>query len=187
MADRLTALRDVIEARGHLRLPEPVQLASGQYSRDFVDVKQALARGQDLELACRAMLDVLAEAGVEFDAVGGLTMGADQFAHGVAVLGHCDWFVVRKAAKGRGTNKRIEGASVGPGTRVVLIDDVVTTGGSIREAYEIMQDIGASVVFAITVVDRGETAKAFFGEHGVPYRPLLTYTDLNMEPVGEGA
>ena len=62
-------------------------------------------------------------------------MGADQFAHEVAVLADKDWFVVRKEPKGYGTNKIVEGAGLTGTTRVVLVDDVVTTGGSIQRAW----------------------------------------------------
>ena len=83
-------------------------------SHDFIDGKTALAKGEHLELACRAMIDAMDNLGVEWDAVGGLTMGADQFSHVTAVLARKKWFVVRKEVKGRGTNKRIEGEDVGP-------------------------------------------------------------------------
>lgn len=178
------AVLAVVKERGYLRLAEPIELASGEYSLDFVDAKQALARGDDLALACRAFLALLADGGIDFDAVGGLTMGADQFAHGMALVGGRSWFVVRKVPKGRGTDKRIEGAPLGPGVRVVVVDDVVTTGGSIREALDVVSKTGAVVVAAITLLDRGDNARPFFEACGVPYLPLLTYADLGIEPVG---
>jgi orotate phosphoribosyltransferase len=174
----------MVKAKGHLRLPEPVQLASGDWSRDFVDAKRALQDGADLETACRAMLEAV--EGIEFDAVGGMTLGADQFAHVIAVLTRRKWFVVRKAAKGRGTNKRVEGADVGDGVAVLLVDDVVTTGTSILDAYEVVRDLGARVVGAVTLLDRGEVARPKFDAAGVPYFPVLTYRDLGIEPVGGG-
>ena len=174
----------MVKAKGHLRLPEPVQLASGDWSRDFVDAKRALQDGADLETACRAMLEAV--EGIEFDAVGGMTLGADQFAHVIAVLARRKWFVVRKAAKGRGTNKRVEGADVGDGVAVLLVDDVVTTGTSILDAYEVVRDLGARVVGAVTLLDRGEVARPKFDAAGVPYFPVLTYRDLGIEPVGGG-
>ncbi len=157
-------------------------LASGQLSRDFVDVKVALARGEDLRVACDALIEATAD--LAYDAIGGLTMGADQFAHGVAVLAGKDWFVVRKVPKGRGTNKLVEGATVGEGTRALLVDDVVTTGGSIRKAYEVITGLGATIVAAVTLVDRGDVAGRFFEDKAIPYFPIVTYRDLGIDPVG---
>lgn len=183
-----TSLREraieIVRTKGMLRLDEPVKLASGQMSRDFIDGKAALASGEDLEVASRALVE--AAAGIEFDAIGGLTMGADQFAHVVAVLARKDWFVVRKEPKGRGTNRLVEGSKIGPGVRVLLVDDVVTTGGSIQNAYEVIAGLGAEVVGAVTLIDRGDVAGRFFEEKGIPYVSVVTYRDLGIEPVGEG-
>jgi orotate phosphoribosyltransferase len=176
----------IVRQEGYLRLDEPIQLRSGEWSRDFIDGKRALAHGRDLELACRALVEMVAESSIDFDAVGGLTLGADQFAHGTAIVAGRDWFVVRKEPKGRGTNRLVEGAPLGPGLRVLLVDDVVTTGGSIKQAWKAIKDTGAQVVAAVTLVDRGDVASKFFAEVGVPYLPLLTYRDLEIEPVGSG-
>jgi orotate phosphoribosyltransferase len=173
----------IVRERGLKRLPEPVALASGGLSRDFVDGKAALARGEDLELACRALLELEGIGELDFDAVGGLTMGADQFAHVVAVLARREWFVVRKEPKHRGTNKLVEGAEFSPGTRALLVDDVVTTGGSIRKACSAVEELGATVVAAATLVDRGDVAGRFFEDKGIPYFALVSYRDLGIEPV----
>lgn len=170
--------------RGLVRLAEPVRLASGEMSRDFVDGKAALARGEDLRLVGEVLLESL--GGIEFDAVGGLTMGADHLAHVVAVVAGREWFVVRKEPKGRGTNKLVEGARVGAGTRVFLVDDAVTTGGSIQRAHAAITDLGATVVAAATLVDRGDVAAEFFAARQIPYFALVTYGDLGIEPVGGG-
>ena len=184
MTSRRARVTEIVRARGLLRLPEPVALSSGEMSRDFIDAKAALARGEDLQLACEALLE--STGGIEFDAVGGLTMGADQFAHVVAVLAKKEWFVVRKEPKGRGTNKLVEGTPVTAGTRVLLVDDVVTTGGSIQKAYEVIRGLGATVVAAVTLVDRGDVAASFFAEKAIPYFPLVTYRDLDIEAIGGG-
>lgn len=175
---------EIVREHGLIHLPEPVVLASGQLSQDFVDGKAALSRGADLEVACRALLEAV--EGIAFDAVGGLTMGADHLAHGVAMLSDTRWFVVRKQPKGRGTDKLVEGATVGPGTRVLLVDDAVTSGGSIQKAHDAIVATGASVVAAVTLVDRGEVAGPYFKEKGIPYAALVTYGDLGIEPVGGG-
>jgi len=173
--------------RALLQFEEPRQLSSGEVSRDFIDAKYGLSRGADLKLACKVIVDELARAGLEFDAIGGLTLGADQFAHGVVThLGDDrEWFVVRKQAKGRGTNQLVEGAKLSSSSRVVLVDDIVTTGGSIQKAYEQVCETGAQVVAAVTMVDRSDIAAAYFAERSVPYLPVFTYHDLGILPVGK--
>lgn len=165
-------------------LPEPIQLASGQMSRDFVDGKLAVDDPDDLDFVGAAMFAAACEAGVDFDAVGGLVLGAVPFTFAIAHAARCKWFLIRKASKGRGTNLRVEGARISSGTRVMLVDDVVTTGGSIREAYDRVRLEGAEVVFATTLVDRSDLAAEFFKGVGVPYVPMLTYRDLGIDPVG---
>jgi orotate phosphoribosyltransferase len=180
---RVTA---VVKKRGLRHFEQPVRLASGELSHDFVDGKAALAHGDDLAIACQAILLELEAAGIDFDAVGGLTMGADQFAHALALLASREWFVVRKEPKNRGTKQLIEGAQIGRTTRALLVDDVVTTGGSIQRAFDAITDAGATVVAAVTLVDRGEVACRFFEERDVPYFRLVTYSDLEIPPVGGG-
>ncbi len=187
-SDRLAELRErlieIVRKRGHLALDEPVRLASGDWSRHFVDAKKALARGSDLELAADSLIELGKEMGVEFDAVGGLTMGADPFAHAVALVADVEWFSVRKKAKDRGTRQRIEGAQLAPGRRVLLVDDVVTRGGSILDALEAIRETGATVVAAVCLVDRGDFGIEKFRHESTPYRPLITYEDLGIPPVG---
>jgi len=103
------AVLDLVRSKGLRHFDEPVQLSSGEYSQDFIDAKRALAQGRDLRTACEAMAEMVADAGVEFDAVGGLTLGADQFAHGIALVADKAWFVIRKQPKGRGTDQWVEG------------------------------------------------------------------------------
>jgi orotate phosphoribosyltransferase len=184
-ADR-SALAEAIARDGLTRFEEPVRLASGAWSREFIDAKRALATGERLELACRELLSAVAGVGLEFDAIGGLTMGADAFAHVTAVLAGRSWFVVRKTPKGRGTNKLVEGAALDAATRVLLVDDVVTTGGSLVAAYEaVIRESDARVVGAVSIVDRGMGTRKKFAELGVPYLWLLSYEDLGIEPVAE--
>lgn len=181
LRDRL--VRIVLE-KGYRRLPEPVELASGQMSQDFVDGKRALAHFDDLEVACRAITEAADAAGIRFDAVGGLTMGADALAVGVAAVVRCRWFFVRKEPKARGTGQLVEGAVLGPGDRVLVVEDVITTGGSILKAIDAVVATGATVVAAATLVDRGQQAAGRLAAQGVAYLPMATYADLGIEPVG---
>jgi orotate phosphoribosyltransferase len=181
-------LLEVVRTRALIQFDEPRELSSGELSRDFIDAKAGLSRGEDLRLACAVIAASVASAGIEWDAVGGLTLGADQFAHGIVahLADDHEWFVVRKQPKGRGTNRVVEGASLGTGTRVLLVDDIVTTGGSIQQAHERVVETGATVVAAVTLVDRSDIAAAYFEQHGVAYLPVFTYHDLGIVAVGAG-
>lgn len=183
---RRSDLLAVVRDRGLIQFDEPRELSSGELSRDFIDAKRALAPGRDLRLACQVIIDSIDLLGIAYDAVGGLTLGADQFAHGIVtcLADAREWFVVRKQPKGRGTNQLVEGATLGAGSKVLLVDDIVTTGGSIQQAYHQVTGIGATVVAAATLVDRGEVAGQFFESVSVPYVPVFTYHDLGIVPVG---
>ena len=182
-------LLEVVRTRALIQFDEPRELSSGELSRDFIDAKAGLSRGADLRLACAVIADGVAAAGIGWHAVGGLTLGADQFAHGIVahLADDHEWFVVRKQPKGRGTNRVVEGAALGPGTRVLLVDDIVTTGGSIQQAHQRVLDTGAEVVAAVTLVDRSDIAAGYFDGHRVPYLPVFTYHDLGIVPVGVGS
>ncbi|WP_419944145.1 orotate phosphoribosyltransferase [Candidatus Poriferisodalis sp.] len=181
---RSERLLEILRTQGLTELPEPVQLASGNISRYFIDGKAALGAGDDLRLAAEAVDERVTGAGVEFDAVGGLTLGADALCAAIAVVSGASWFIVRKEAKGRGTNRLVEGTRIGEGHRVLLIDDVVTTGGSILQAYESVQATGAQVVAAVTLADRGDDARRSFDEQGVPYFPMATYEEMGIPAIG---
>ncbi len=181
--DRRAALLDLLVNRGLIRLDEPVELSSGARSRYFLDGKKALAAGRDLALACQCMADLAAGAGIEFDAVGGLTLGADQFAHGIAMVDDAEWFVVRKQPKGRGTDRYVEGADL-DGKRVLLVDDVITTGGSSLIARDRIVADGGTIVLATTLVARSDEPAERFGSEGITFLPLFTYEDLGIPAVG---
>lgn len=186
---RLTELREqlieIMQARGLQYHEQRVRLAAGKMSHYFIDAKRALRAGHDLSRAGEALLELVGDLGVDFDAVGGLTNGADHLAHIVAVLADKEWFFVRKEAKNRGTRQRIEGAILDSTVRVLLVDDVVTSGGSIVEALVEIEKTGAQVVGAITLVDRDDEAAKDFAERGIPYAPLVRYSDLGIPSVSE--
>ena len=158
-------------------------MASGQLSHDYIDGKYAIDTGERLTIVSRAIADLAAMNGIEFDAVGGLTMGADPLAHGVAMVTGKAWFSVRKEQKQRGREQWIEGTRLEPGTRVLLVDDVISTGGSTEIAFDRVTAVGAVVTGVIPMVDRGDVAAKRFAERNVPFVALVTYRDLGIEPV----
>ncbi len=177
---RLLAL---VQERGLTYSPEPFALSSGGTSHHYVDLRRAVARGDDLRLAAQAVARACAVSGIGFDAIGGMTMGADPVAHAVALATSTSWFSVRKAEKSHGSRRRIEGADLAPGTRVVLFEDTVTTGRSLLEALDAVTATGATVVLALTLLDRGEVAAPLVAKRAVPYLALLRYDDVGIEPL----
>jgi orotate phosphoribosyltransferase len=182
--DSWQAARDLVKERGCERKEEPFTLASGKQSHDYIDGKYAVNHGDNLALVAKAIADLAEANGIEFDAVGGLTMGADALAIAISLVAHKQWFSVRKARKERGRNQWIEGTRFDDGKmRALLVEDVVSTGGSIFEAYRRVQEAGGVVTGVIPMVDRGDSAVKLFAGHGVPYIPLMDYRDLGIDPV----
>ena len=174
------ALADLVRRTGYERREEPFQLSSGGWSHDYVDGKFAIATGGALRQASQAVIDLVGDS---FDSVGGPTMGADALAHGVALLSGCSWFSVRKEAKGHGRGAWVEGARLRQGDRVVMVEDVVSTGASLLRAAEKVTDLGATVVAASALLDRSPQVAERFSRAGVPWLPLLTWSDLGIEPL----
>jgi orotate phosphoribosyltransferase len=181
--DTWQAAFDLIRTRGYEHREKPFTLASGQLSHDYIDGKYAVDTGERLAIVSRAVADLAEMNGIEYDAVGGLTMGADPLAHGVAMVTGKAWFSVRKEQKQRGREQWIEGTRLQPGMRVLLVDDVISTGGSTEKAFERVTEAGAVVTGVIPMVDRGDVATKRFAQRGVPFVALVTYRDLGIEPV----
>jgi len=175
-------LLELVRERGYTRSAVPFVLSSGATSYDYVDLRRAVGRGRDLRLAASAVITHLDRLGVEFDAIGGMTMGADPVAHAVALLADKQWFSVRKGEKSHGSRRRVEGAVI-DGAQVVLFEDTVSTGRSFLEAHDVVVATGAVVVHACTLLDRGDEARGAFAALGVEYSCLFDYRDLQIEPI----
>ena len=102
---------------------------------------------------------------------------------GTSLVGGREWFIVRKKAKGRGTAKRVEGAELNADSKVLVVEDVVSTGGSLLQAIDAIEETGAEVVAATTLIDRGDLTAPVLAERGIAYFPLATYADLGLEPI----
>jgi orotate phosphoribosyltransferase len=157
-------------------------LKSGQETTWFLDTKQTMCRPDGLLLVADAALEVLP---ADADAIGGLTMGADPVAFGIAAVAatrgrELRTFSVRKEAKDHGVTGRVAGA-LEPGDRVVITEDTVTRGTSIMEAVDVVEAFGAEPVAILVIVDRGGTCGALAAERGIPFVPLLTASDLGFE------
>ncbi len=135
-------------------------LASGKKSKYYFDSKKTTLLAEGAWLTARQVLGVVRERGIRADAIGGLTLGADPIVCPVAALSFVEGppmraFIVRKEAKDHGTGRRIEG-DVAPGSKVVIVDDVVTTAGSTLKAIDAALEAGLTVVAVVCLVDREE-------------------------------
>jgi orotate phosphoribosyltransferase len=158
-------------------------LKSGTRSNWFVDAKQTACRPDGILLVADAALEVIPD---DATAIGGLTVGADPVAYGVAAVAatrgrQLRSFTVRKEAKDHGIVGRVAGA-LQPGDRVVITEDTVTRGTSLFEAVNVVRAFGADAVLITVIVDRGGTCAALAAEAGIPYAPLLSAVELGFEP-----
>lgn len=157
-----------------------VTLSSGQQADSYVDLRRISLDGVAAPLVGRVMRQMT--AGIAYDAVGGLTLGADPVAaamlHAAAAQGDMlDAFVVRKEGKAHGLQRRIEGPEVA-GRRVLAVEDTSTTGGSVLTAVQALRAADADVVAVAVIVDRG--ARAPVEEAGLRY--VAAYTMAELEP-----
>jgi orotate phosphoribosyltransferase len=179
MTDR-EALRD--QVRDKAVVHGAVTLSSGAQADYYVDLRRITLDAQAAPLVGRVMLELTADW--EYDAVGGLTLGADPVAvamlHSAAAAGReLDAFVVRKAEKTHGLQRRIEGPDVA-GRRVLAVEDTSTTGGSVLTAVEALREVGAHVVGVAVIVDRSTGSQQRVEESGLDYRFALGLGDLGL-------
>ncbi|MCX7598377.1 MAG: orotate phosphoribosyltransferase [Armatimonadetes bacterium] len=176
-------LRELIATRA-LRFGDFV-LASGQRSTYYIDGKQITLHSRGLYLLARLLMKLIEDWPVE--AVGGMSIGADPIAGAIAALAGAegrplDAFIVRKEAKERGTRKQVEGP-LSEGARVVVLEDVITTGGSSLQAIEALRrEVNAEVLGVAAMVDRLQGGRENLGAHGVELRSLFTIRDFGIEP-----
>jgi orotate phosphoribosyltransferase len=162
-----------------------VTLSSGIEADYYVDLRRATLHHEAAPLIGQVMLDMLEAAGItDFDAAGGLTMGADPVAtaimHQAAARGRkIDAFVVRKAAKAHGMGRQVEGPDV-KGRKVVVVEDTSTTGGSPLAAAQALKEAGAIIVAVATVVDRDTGAQKVIEDAGFRYLSAVSLDDLDL-------
>lgn len=189
MADAKTSsaararLIEIVKARSFQEGPE-MKLASGKTSTFYFNMKPTMLDSEGAHLIASLILDQL--DGVPADLIGGLEMGAVPIASSVTAVAHTRGrklpaFFVRKQAKEHGTKSLIEGLRRDEsmaGKKVVIVEDVTTTGGSAIKAAEAIKAAGATIVRVITIVDRLDGAAEAFADAGLDFRPLLTLKDF---------
>ena len=156
-------------------------LKSGRKSTWFIDSKQTVCRPEGIMLVANAALAVIPD---DVTAIGGLTMGADPVAFGIAAVAATRGralrsFSIRKEAKDHGVQGRLAGALL-PGDKVVITEDTVTRGTSALDAALAVRALGAEPVLVLVVVDRGGTCAAMAAAEGIAFHALITAPDLGF-------
>ncbi|PLX98368.1 MAG: orotate phosphoribosyltransferase [Desulfuromonas sp.] len=161
-----------------------VTLASGRKSNFYFDGKQTTLHASGGLLVGQAFWEVIKELEGPIDGVGGLTMGADPIATATSIAAKLDGsdvhaFIIRKEPKGHGTGQWLEGRkNLPPGSRVVIVEDVTTTGGSSMKAVERAEQEGLEVIAIVTLVDREEGARDAIEGAGQVLKAVFTRTEV---------
>ncbi|MBL20706.1 MAG: orotate phosphoribosyltransferase [Euryarchaeota archaeon] len=180
-------MRRLIRELAYLHSPdEPFTLASGRLSPHFFDMKPVMMNPE-----CAHILGVLIHQIIEdtggVDAIGGLELGAVPLT-GIVIAksgkgSDLRGFIVRKEPKGRGGRKTgnppgVEGSTISSGDRIVLLEDVTTTGGSAISCADLLEEMGCIVTACITILDREEGGVEAFEKRGIPLIPLFKKSDI---------
>lgn len=157
-------------------------LSSGQKSSYYLDCRRTTMDPKGALLIARLMLETIRQQRIEAEAIGGLTLGADPIVASVAVVSGLEGmpiqaFIVRKESKGHGMQRFIEGFDGPAGSKVIIVDDVCTTGDSILRASERAEEAGYQVVAAFCVVDREEGGSDTIRKK-YPFHALFTAKEL---------
>ena len=178
----LTTLRQhLLDLLCHLAYKEgDFVLSSGQKSTYYINGKQVTLHPEGAVATGRILLAMLPP---DTDAVAGLTLGADPIVSAVSVISVYEGrsipaLIIRKEAKGHGTQAYIEGATLPPGSKVVVLEDVVTTGQSAMKAVERLRAAGYIVDRVLTLVDREQGGAQFYASQGLQFEAIFTIQDL---------
>jgi len=158
-------------------------LSSGKTSNYYLDGRIITLTPEGAYLTAGIILELIKDKSI--DAVGGPTLGADPIVGAIACLSHIEnipikTFIVRKTAKEHGTQRQIEGPALKEGSRVILVDDVATTGKALIEAKQALDKIGVEVDKAIVIVDRDEGAKENLTKVGLKLECIFSRQDLGL-------
>jgi orotate phosphoribosyltransferase len=163
-------------------------LTSGKTSPYYFDAKPTTLDAEGSYLCAKLLLEEIKRRDIQAEAIGGLALGAAPIVSSVATLSYAERnryrplqaFIARKKSKGHGTGRRIEGFSGEPGTRVIVIDDVCTTGGSTLDAVTTAQEAGYRVVAVLCLVDREQGGAELLRDY--PFYRILTGSELLDDP-----
>lgn len=158
-------------------------LSSGKTSNYYLDGRVITLTPEGAFLVASIILEMVKDLAI--DAIGGPTLGADPIVGAIAALSHINkipikTFIVRKAAKEHGTGRQVEGPALKEGMKVILVDDIATTGKALVEAKEALEKIGVKINKAIVIVDRCEGAKENLAGADLKLDSIFTIKDFGL-------
>lgn len=180
-------LRAVIIEKSYRK--RQVTLTSGRVSDFYIDGKQTTLCAEGAYLVGKVMFDLIKKSPVKAEGVGGMTLGADPMVAAISVVSYLEGdplqaFIIRKEPKGHGTASWIEGKqNLPPGAAVAIVEDVVTTGGTLLKAIERAESEGLKVVQILALVDRNEGGRELLREKGYELNSVFVRQDLTGENI----
>lgn len=175
-------LRELIRDRSYRE--GDFTLVSGQKSKFYIDLKATTLHPKGAALIGRLTVELARSRALQFEGVGGMTLGADPLATAISLVAHEQgffWpaFIVRKEPKSHGTSRFVEGVeNLKPGARLLVVEDVVTTGGSSLKAIERLREAGFDPRAVLTVVDREQGGAETFRSAGLELLSLFTLKEI---------
>ena len=162
---------------------EKVILSSGKSSDFYIDARRVTLNAEGVYLCAKVILDMVKDDQV--DAIGGPTLGADPIVGAIGVLSFqahrpINTFIIRKAPKPYGKQQQIEGPLLKSESKIVLIDDVATTGKAFMESLDVLKKMGLKAPKAICIVDRNEGAKEMLASQGCQLLSMFTLKDFPL-------
>lgn len=179
MNDRERLLEMLMEKSLEVR---PVTLSSGRMSDYYIDCKRVTLSPEGAYLTGKLMLEMI---GPDVSAIGGLTLGADPIVASISLLSHLEGrglsaLIVRKEPKKHGTMSYVEGPTLEKGTKVAVVEDVVTSGASLLKAIDRIAAAGYKPVQALAILDRQEGGREALEDRGFNLEALYTREDLKI-------
>lgn len=162
-----------------------IVLSSGKIGSYYIDARVVTLSAEGAYLTAAVILDLVKDK--DISAIGGPTLGADPLLGAIAALSFLDkkplnTFVVRKTAKEHGTQKRIEGPALKKGDKVIIVDDVATSGGSLLDCISILRKNGVIVEGAVVIIDRQEGAIENLARVSCPLTSIFKASDFRLTP-----
>ena len=173
-------LRQIIVKDAYFK--EKITLSSGKESDYYIDARRVTLSAHGAYLCARMILDVIGDDTI--DAIGGPTLGADPMVGAISVLSHqvgrpVNTFIIRKTPKAHGKQQQIEGPLLEKGSRVVLIDDVATTGKAFIQSIDVLTEAGIQIHKAICIVDRQEGAREAIAQKNCELISLFDISEIH--------